>query len=101
MATLTHPKGRTVVVPDETVEYYTSKGWSVAGQEAKAAKSSDGPVVIPDGDPSEEWSNKQLDAYAEREGLDFAGVKNKGDRLTAIAEGRKVNAGDGSDSGDE
>ena len=99
MATLTHPKGRSVVVPDDTVEYYTSKGWSVAGQEPKA---SDAPVVIPDGAPSEEWTNAQLDAYAEREGVDFAGVKNKADRMTAIAESRKVDAGDGgTDSGDE
>lgn len=96
MATLTHPKGRTVIVPDETVDYYTSKGWSVAGEkpakESTSTKSDGGPVVIPEGDPSKDWTNPQLDAYAEREGLDFAGVKNKGDRLKAIAEGRNVQA---------
>lgn len=103
MATLTHPKGRTVVVPDETVEYYTSKGWSVAGEKpAKqaTAKSASGSVEIPDGEPSDKWSNKQLDAYAVREGIDLGAPKNKGDRLTAIAEGRKVDAGTG-DAGDD
>lgn len=99
MATLTHPKGRSVVVPDETVEYYTSKGWSVAGE--KPAKPAGGNVEIPEGDPSDKWSNKQLDAYAKREGIDLGTPKNKGDRLAAIAEGRKVDAGSGDDTGSE
>ena len=95
MATLTHPKGRTVVVPDETVDYYTSKGWSVAGEKpAKqtAAKAAAGSADIPEGDPSDKWSNKQLEAYAQREGIDLGTPKNKGDRLTAIAEARKAAA---------
>lgn len=98
MATLTHPKGRTVVVPDETVEYYTSKGWSVAGEkpakQAAPAKAKGGNVQIPEGDPSKDWTNAQLDAFAAREGIDLDGAKNKGDRLTAIAEAREGKSGD-------
>ncbi|MGW9345594.1 hypothetical protein ACWGR3_28995 [Streptomyces albidoflavus] len=73
---LSHTKGRKVDVAEEKVEYFTSRGWSLDGE----------PVVeIPDGDPSEKWTNPQLDAYADSKGIDFSGVKNKGDRLAAIA----------------
>lgn len=86
--TLTHPKGQSIEVPDEKVEYFTSKGWST---EADAAKS-DPVVEIPDDDPSDSWTNAQLDKLAERDGVDFAGVKNKGDRLEAIAKHREAAA---------
>jgi hypothetical protein len=82
MATLTHPKGRTVVVPDETVDYYTSKGWVVPG---KAEKNEAETVEIPDGEPSEDWSAKQLDAFAERAGIDLGGATKKADKVAAIA----------------
>lgn len=47
MATLTHAKGRTIIVPDDAVDYYASKGWTPAGQptapqKPKATKSRKG-----------------------------------------------------------
>lgn len=84
---LTHPKGHTVEIPEAKVEYFTSRGWT-AGDAPKSE-----PVVeIPDGDPSDSWTNAQLDKLAERDGVDFAGVKNKGDRLEAIAKHREAAA---------
>jgi len=41
-------------------------------------------VVIPDGDPTEQWKGAELDAYAAREGIDIKGKTNKADKLTAI-----------------
>lgn len=43
-----------------------------------------GEVAIPEGNPTDAWKNAQLDAYAEREGIDVSTAKNKADRLTAI-----------------
>ncbi|MCC4906973.1 hypothetical protein [Microbacterium sp. cx-59] len=43
-----------------------------------------GAVSIPEGSPTDVWTNAQLDAYAEREGIELAGSKNKTDRLTKI-----------------
>lgn len=42
-------------------------------------------VSIPDGDPVEGWTVKQLKAYAEREGKDLGEAKVKADILTALA----------------
>lgn len=84
MPALTHLKGRSVTVPDEAVDFYTARGWFVAGTEPKSTKSAD-PVVVPDGDPEKAWNHAQLDAYAEREGIDFGDATNKEDKLAAIA----------------
>jgi hypothetical protein len=40
---------------------------------------------IPGGDPTEKWSAGEIKAYAEREGIDLDGTKNKGEYLTAIS----------------
>lgn len=42
-------------------------------------------VELPAGEPSEEWSNKQLDAYADAHGIDIKAAKNKADKLAAFA----------------
>jgi GH25 family lysozyme M1 (1,4-beta-N-acetylmuramidase) len=81
MAKLTHPKGRTVEVPDESKGYYLSKGWAVDVVMAEEVEGID----IPDGDPSEDWSAKQLDAFAERAGIDLGGATKKADKVAAIA----------------
>lgn len=81
MATLTHTKGRVVTVPDDAVDYYLTKGWTVAGGKPV-------PAAAPDERPTESWTNAQLDAYAEQEGIDFTGVKTKADRLAVIADSR-------------
>lgn len=41
-------------------------------------------VVAPDGAPSEEWSAKQLDAYADANGIDVKAAKNKAEKVAAI-----------------
>jgi hypothetical protein len=93
---LNHPNGQTIDVPEVKVEYFTSRGWT-AGEAAKA----DPPVVeIPDGDPSDSWTVAQLEKLAERDGIDLAGTKNKGDRLTAIAAHREAAAAAGTGSSD-
>lgn len=40
---------------------------------------------FPEGDPSEEWTAKQLDAYAAAEGLDIGSAKTKPEKVAAIA----------------
>ena len=61
------------------------------------------PVEIPDGEPSEKWSAKQLDAFADRAGIDLAGATTKADKVTAITAslaGPQDPDGDPSESGD-
>jgi hypothetical protein len=43
------------------------------------------PVVIPDGDPSTDWTVPQLQAYAKQHERDLGGARTKGDILTALA----------------
>jgi len=78
--TLTHPRGRTVTVPKGSVEYYTSKGWSVAGKAAEAAPVSG----IPEGPFDTSWTIKQLTAYAEREQVDLEGATKKDEILLTL-----------------
>lgn len=42
-------------------------------------------VEIPEGDPSEEWTAKQLDAYSAAKGIDLGSGKNKAEKVAAIA----------------
>lgn len=80
MASLKHSKsGQTVIVPDGAVDYYTSKGWVVAG--AAAAE----PVTDFEGAPSKDWKNDQIVAYAQREGIDLGDATKKNDMLAVIA----------------
>jgi hypothetical protein len=39
---------------------------------------------IPDGDPSAEWSTKQLDAYAEAKDVDVKSAKNKPEKVALL-----------------
>lgn len=41
-------------------------------------------VAIPEGEPTSEWTNKQLDALAERDGVDLTGATNKAERLARL-----------------
>lgn len=41
-------------------------------------------VEVPEGDPSDAWTVKQLDAYASREGVDVAGASNKAEKLALL-----------------
>lgn len=40
---------------------------------------------FPLGDPAEDWSNKELDAYADAHGIDIKAAKNKAEKLAAFA----------------
>ncbi|WP_127572772.1 hypothetical protein [Georgenia faecalis] len=39
---------------------------------------------LPDGDPSDGWKNKQIEAYAQANGIDLGGASKKADMLAAI-----------------
>lgn len=40
---------------------------------------------FPLGEPAEDWSNKELDAYADAHGIDIKAAKNKPEKVAAIA----------------
>lgn len=42
-------------------------------------------VELPLGEPAEDWSNKELDAYADAHGIDIKAAKNKAEKLAAFA----------------
>jgi hypothetical protein len=46
-------------------------------------------ITLPTGDPSEEWSGKQLDKFAADLGIDLGGAKNKAEKVAAIAAATK------------
>lgn len=41
-------------------------------------------VEIPVGEPSEDWTGKQLDAYAAAKGIELGSGKNKAEKIAAI-----------------
>ncbi|MDF2992089.1 MAG: hypothetical protein K0S37_2603 [Microbacterium sp.] len=49
-----------------------------------AVQGESGLVEVPAGIPDGAWTNRQLDAYAQRAGVDVGTAKNKADRLAAI-----------------
>lgn len=56
-----------------------------SGSSDAKAKSDGGDVEIPEGAPTEDWTAKQLDAYAKRENLDIGSASTKADKVAAIA----------------
>ena len=42
-------------------------------------------VEVPEGNPTDDWSNKQLDAYAAAHAIDVKAAKNKAEKLAAFA----------------
>lgn len=92
--TLKHPKsGRTVTVPADTADFYKEHGWVVPGTSAEEQAAGQAPaqadaVIIPDGEPVEEWKAKEITAWAERESLDLGGASTKAEMIAAIAEAR-------------
>jgi hypothetical protein len=86
VATLTHPKGQTIEVPAEKVEYFTKLGWTEIG-EAPATEPET--VTIPEGEPSEDWTLKQLAAFAESKSVDLTGVKNSKKAFIEAIAGQK------------
>jgi hypothetical protein len=62
-----------------------AQGLKKASKSGSGSSASSDPVDIPAGDPVEDWTNAQIDAYAKREVIDLGGASNKADRLAAIA----------------
>lgn len=58
--------------------YFERRGYGIEGADAPEV------VEIPDGDPVEAWTKKQLDAYAVREELDVGNAKSKPDIVAAL-----------------
>ncbi|MBD8218200.1 hypothetical protein IFU40_06080 [Microbacterium sp. CFBP 13617] len=67
-------------VADEAPHYFDRNGH----RHEIAQPGENEPAGIPEGTPSREWTNAQLDSLAVRDGVDFTGVKNKSDRLKRI-----------------
>lgn len=57
-----------------------------------AVQTDAGVVELPAGSPTESWTNAQIDAFAQREGIDLSGSKNKTERLAAIDRHREATA---------
>lgn len=65
--------------PAEVAKQITNpKAW---GGDAPADES-DAPKY-PEGEPSEDWTHDQLDAYAADKSVDLTGAKNKADKVAA------------------
>ncbi|MGV8852830.1 MAG: hypothetical protein ACOH14_06415 [Rhodoglobus sp.] len=85
--TLRSPQGNTITVPTAAVEFYTAKGWMVAGGTPVPE------IVVADVEesvddvPTASWSLKQLTEFAERARIDLGGATKKQDVLAAIVEG--------------
>lgn len=62
-------------------------GVKKAGKASKSdgGSSSSDKVEVPEGDPSEDWTVKQIDAYAAGHGIDLGDASNKADKLAVIA----------------
>lgn len=83
--------------PDDTVPEWAAKAitnpdvWAEAPAEEESDESEGGDgsesetVEIPEGDITEEWTVKQLRAYAKAEDIDLGGATTKKDILSALA----------------
>ena len=78
MASLTR-NGRSITVPDDSVDYYIGKGWSSPELAPEGV-----PIEFPEGDPSMDWKLAQLTAYATIHGLELGDAKTKAELLAVI-----------------
>lgn len=70
-------------VAAEQLDRLVDRGLIEAVEVADASDDSEA-VSIPEGDPSEEWTAKQLDAYAAAKGIDLGSGKNKAEKAAAL-----------------
>lgn len=77
-----HDKGDTINVPDAIGQRLVKR--EVATSDT--AQASDDDTSYPDGEPTEKWSAKQLDAYANDHQIDLSGVTKKADKAARILE---------------
>jgi len=92
--TMRSSQGNTITVPKAAVEFYTSKGWQVAGPTRPPESAPEIPEEVlqgtPAGVPEDSWTVKQLTDLAERESIDLGTATKKADVLAAISAGKKL-----------
>jgi hypothetical protein len=67
--------------PDDTVPAWAEKAITNPDVWAEAPESDE----LPEGDITDKWTVKQLQAYAESEGIDLGDAKTKADILAVLA----------------
>ena len=70
--------------PDDTVPEWAEKAITNPGVWAEAPESDEGGDELPEGDITEEWTVKQLKAYAKGQDIDLGDAKTKADILSKI-----------------
>ncbi len=70
--------------PDDTVPKWAAD--QISNPSAWAGASEVGQSDYPEGDPSEDWTHAQLDAYAEAQepAVDVSGATNKAEKVAAL-----------------
>ena len=66
-------------VAQETLDYLLAEGMITLVEECNPEE-----PAFPEGAPSEEWTGKQLDAFAAVKSVDFTAAKSKADKVAAI-----------------
>lgn len=77
-----HDKGDTIDVPDAIGQRLVNR--EVATSETEQDSNDDS--SYPDGEPTDKWSAKQLDAYANDHAIDLTGATKKADKVARIIE---------------
>lgn len=77
-----HDKGDTIDVPDAIAQRLIKREVATSDGDSDTA-SDDG---YPEGEPTEKWSAKQLDAYANDHDIDLTGATKKADKAARILE---------------
>lgn len=78
---LTHPIPKQWIGTDLAPDVKKKSGGS-------SSSSGSGDVEIPEGDPSDSWTVKQIDAYAKANEIDLGDASNKGEKLEAISKAK-------------
>lgn len=68
-------------VEEDVLERLLAEGLIAQIDEAEEPET----VEVPEGNPTDDWSNKQLDAYAAAHAIDVKAAKNKAEKLAAFA----------------
>lgn len=75
-----HDKGQTIDVPTAIAQRLIRR--EVATRDSDDTGDDD--TSYPDGEPTDKWSAKQLDAYADEHDVDLSGVTKKADKVARI-----------------
>lgn len=77
-----HDKGDTIDVPDAIAERLIKREVATSDGDSDTT----GDDGYPEGEPTEKWSAKQLDAYANDHDINLAGITKKADKAARILE---------------